>query len=220
MIVQIDVLNQEELHAVRKGLATASFQDGRVTAGPVARRVKNNEQARGDDPDVIALARRIRIALQDHPLVRTKIRPVNWSRLMFSRYGAGQQYGLHADDAIITDADGWPLRTDISFTLFLSDPGAYDGGALSIRDQGGDRHFRPEAGSAIFYSTGQLHSVTPVTRGARLACVGWVQSLVRGADRLELLADLEQIRGDPGHGESSLLLDKAIGNLIRMWSEH
>jgi PKHD-type hydroxylase len=219
LIVQIDVLSQEELHAVRKELTTASFQDGAVTAGPVARRVKNNEQARGEDPDVIALARRIRIGLQNHPLVHTTIRPVHWSRLMFSRYGPGRQYGLHADDAMMTDADGWPLRTDISFTLFLSDPGAYEGGALSIRDTGGDRHFRPEAGAAIFYSTGQLHSVTPVTRGVRLACVGWVQSLIRGSDRLQLLADLEQIRSDPGHGESSLLLDKTIGNLIRMWSE-
>lgn len=219
MIVQIDVLSEEELLAVRAGLTTVSFQDGAATAGPVARQVKNNEQSRRDDPDTMALARRIRIALQNHPRVRTTIRPVHWSSLMFSRYGPGQQYGLHTDDAIITDADGWPLRTDISFTLFLSDPSAYDGGDLSIRDSSGDRHFKPDAGSAIFYSTGQLHSVTPVTRGVRLACVGWVQSLVRGGDRLELLADLAKIRSDPGHDESCLLLDKTIGNLIRMWSE-
>jgi PKHD-type hydroxylase len=60
--------------------------------------------------------------------------------------------------------------------------------------------------------------VTPVTRGARLACVGWVQSLVRRADQRELLFDLEQVGSGMNPGDA-LLLDKAIGNLLRMWGE-
>ena len=219
MIVQADVLSQQEVLAVQQVLLAAPFRDGRVTAGAAAEGVKDNEQARGDDPEVMALARRVRLALEAHPLVRTWVRPVRWSGLMFSRYGPGHQYGMHTDNATVYDESGWPLRTDISFTLFLSEPESYEGGALLLQDSAGDRKFRPEAGSAVFYPTGQLHSVTPVTRGVRLACVGWVQSLVRRADQRELLFDLEQVRSGMSPCDASLLLDKAIGNLLRMWGE-
>ena len=219
MIVGADVLSREELLAVRQGLAAAPFRDGRGTAGAAARKVKNNEQARGDDPGVIALVRRVRLSLERHPVVRRWVRPVRWSTLMFARYGPGQDYGLHTDDAVIFDEGGWPLRSDISFTLFLSEPDSYEGGALLVRDPAGDRLFRPDAGTAIFYPTGQLHRVTPVTRGERLVCVGWVQSLIRRADQRELLHDLEGVRSSVGNGDQALLLDKAMGNLLRMWAE-
>ncbi len=218
MIVQADVLSRQEVLAVREVLAGTQFRTGRVTAGAAAERVKDNEQTRGDDPDAIALGRRVRLALEAHPVVRTLVRPVRWSSLMFSRYCPGQQYGLHTDNAVMYDEGGWPLRTDISFTVFLSDLDSYEGGALLVRDLAGDREFRPDAGSAVFYPTSQLHRVTPVTRGARLACVGWVQSLVRRADQRELLFDLEQVRSGMNPGDA-LLLDKAIGNLLRMWGE-
>ncbi len=218
-MIILDVLDPQQLLAVQRGLASAPFRDGRATAGPAAERVKLNEQARGDDPGVIDLGRRVRLALETHPTFRTLVRPARWSSLMFSRYGPGQQYGLHADNAAMYDDGGWPLRTDISFTLFLSDPDTYEGGALLLRDLAGDRELRPAAGSAVLYPTGQLHRVTPVTRGQRLACVGWVQSMVRRADQRELLFDLERIRQDPGSEEATLLLDKTIGNLLRMWGE-
>lgn len=219
MIVLTDVLSPEELLAVREGLASAPFRDGRATAGPEAERVKRNAQARGDDPGVIALGRRVRLALEGHPVVRRLVRPTRWSGLMFSRYGPGQQYGLHSDNATMYDEQGWPLRTDLSFTLFLSEPDAYDGGALLVRDLSGDREFRLAAGSAVFYRTGQLHRVAPVTRGERLACVGWVQSRIRRADQRELLFDLERVRDALPPGDDALLLDQAIGNLLRMWGE-
>jgi PKHD-type hydroxylase len=219
LIVLADVLGRQEVLAVREGLAVAPFRDGRITAGSAAERVKSNEQARGDDPGVIALGRTVRLALETHPLVRTLVRPVRWSSLMFSRYRPGQHYGVHADNAAMYDEGGWPLRTDISFTLFLSDATTYEGGALLVRDLAGDREFRPEAGSAVLYQTGQLHSVTPVSSGVRLACVGWVQSLVRRPDQREILFDLERVRKGLGPDDSSLLLDKTIGNLLRMWGE-
>ncbi|HEY8382588.1 MAG TPA: Fe2+-dependent dioxygenase [Microvirga sp.] len=219
MIVQADVLSPAEVLTVRQGLATAPFRDGRVTAGAAAGNVKNNEQARGNDPGVIALARRVRLALEAHPVVRTWARPVRWSNLMFARYGSGAQYGLHTDNPVMFDEGGWPVRTDISFTIFLSDLDSYEGGALVVRDPAKDREFRPEAGSAIFYPTGQLHSVAPVTRGERLVCVGWIQSLIRRADQRELLFDLEHVRAGMSSGSGSLMLDKTIGNLLRMWSE-
>ncbi|WBH15075.1 Fe2+-dependent dioxygenase [Sphingomonas radiodurans] len=219
MIIQANVLRQEDLLAIREGLSSAAFRDGRATAGAAAGRVKDNAQARGNDPGVIALARRVRLALEAHPVVRSWVRPVRWSQPMFARYGPGQHYGAHTDAAFVYNESGRPVRTDISFTLFLSDPGAYDGGELLISDPAGDRQFRPAAGSAIFYTTGQLHSVTPVTRGERLVCVGWVQSLIRRSDQRELLNDLEQVRDEMESGHGSLLMDKAIGNLLRMWGE-
>lgn len=219
MIILPDVLNPNEVLAVRDGLAAAPFRDGRLTAGEAAEKVKNNEQARGDDPGVIALARTVRQALQADPVMETLVRPIRWSNLMFSRYGPGQQYGLHADNAAMSDEHGWLLRTDFSFTLFLSDPETYEGGALLIRDLSGEREFRPGAGSVVLYPTGHLHRVTPVTRGVRLACVGWVQSAIRRADQREALFDLERVRAGADPEEATLLLDKTIGNLLRMWSE-
>ncbi len=218
-MIVLDVLDPGQLLAVQQGLADAPFRDGRATAGAAAERVKLNEQARGDDPGVIDLARKVRLALETHPTFRSLVRPARWSSLMFSRYGPGQQYGLHADNAAMYDDGGWPLRTDISFTLFLSDPETYEGGALLLRDLAGDREFRPAAGSAVLYPTGQLHRVTPVTSGVRLACVGWVQSMIRRADQRELLFDLERVRRRPDAEDAELLLDKTIGNLLRMWGE-
>ena len=219
MIVLTDVLNPQEVLAIRAELAAAPFRDGKATVGAAAERVKSNEQARGDDPGVMALSRRVRLALETNPIVRSLVRPVRWSGLMFSRYHPGQQYEIHADNAVMYDERGWPLRTDISFTLFLSDLTTYEGGALLLRDLAGDREYRPQAGSAILYQTGQLHSVTPVTSGVRIACVGWMQSLLRRPDHREILFDLERVRNGLGPGDSSLLLDKTIGNLIRMWGE-
>jgi PKHD-type hydroxylase len=219
LIVLADVLSRQEVLVLREGLAIAPFREGRGTAGAVAERVKSNEQARGDDPGVIALGRRVRLALEAHSVFRTLGRPVRWSNMIFSRYGPGQQYGLHADSTVMYDHDGWPLRTDLSFTLFLSDAETYEGGALVVRDLSGDREFRPKAGSAVLYSTGQLHTVTPVTSGVRLACVGWVQSWVRRPDQREILFDLECMREGVGSDAAALLLDKTIGNLLRMWGE-
>lgn len=219
LIVCADVLSREDVLAAREILAAAPFRDGRNTAGAGAGRVKSNEQARPDDPGVIALGRRVRLAMEANSVVRTLVRPVRWSPFMFSRYGPGQQYGLHADNPVMYDFDGRPLRTDVSFTLFLSDPETYEGGALLVQDLSGDREHRPKAGSVVLYPTGQLHTVTPVTSGLRLACVGWVQSLVRRPDQRELLFDLERARDGVHSDEASLLIDKTLGNLLRMWSE-
>lgn len=218
MIVVEEVLARSEVFAVREALDAARFVDGRATAGPAATLVKDNEQARGDDPAVIASARRVRLALEGHRVMRRLVRPLRWSSLMFSRYGPGQQYGLHVDNAGMFDTDGWPMRTDVSFTVFLSDPDSYEGGGLFIEDPAGGRELRPPAGSAVLYPTGLLHRVMPVTAGIRLACVGWVQSLVRRPDQREILFDLEGLRDEATGGES-LIIDKTIGNLLRMWGE-
>ncbi len=218
MIIADNVLSPDEVRAILTGLDQVPFRGGEITAGPAASKVKHNAQARGDDPGVITLGRRVRLALEIHPVMRRLVRPVRWSSLIFSRYQPGQAYGLHADNAGMVDTSGWPLRTDVSFTVFLSDPDTYEGGALLIQDLSGEREFRPAAGSVVLYPTGLLHRVTPVSAGTRIACVGWVQSLVRRADQREVLYDLETLRaGLPG--EDTLILDKSIGNLLRMWGE-
>ncbi len=219
MIILDDVLSPIEVAQICDGLANAPFRDGRATTGAAARRVKDNEQARGDDRQVIELSRIVRSVLEMNSGFSALVRPSRWSNLIFSRYGPGQQYGRHTDNAAMYDEHGRPLRTDISFTLFLADPADYDGGALRVEALEGVSEVRPSAGSVAIYPTGQVHGVTAVTRGARLACVGWVQSVVRRADQRELLFDLERARGSAPEGETQLLLDKAIGNLLRMWGE-
>jgi len=219
MILLPDVLPPDRAREICEALTAAPFRDGKVTAGAAAAPVKDNQQARGDDPTVLALAREARLALEAHPVMRRLARPARWSNLIFSRYGQGHQYGRHADNAGMSDDQGWPLRTDRSFTLFLSAPETYEGGALVIEDLGGERAFRLPAGSASLYPTGRLHRVAPVTAGERLACVGWVQSFIRNPDQREVLYDLEQVRDAFPPGDAALRLDKTLGALLRMWGE-
>ena len=137
---------------------------------------------------------------------------------MFNRYEAGQAYGRHVDDAIM-GPETTRIRTDLSFTLFLSDPGTYEGGSLVVEGLDGDRQARLPAGSLVLYPTGALHEVEPVTSGIRLAGVGWVQSLIRRPDQREILFDLARARADMPAGEPRLLLDKSVSALLRMWGE-
>ena len=218
MLTIANVLEAEDVLRVRDGLADAPFLDGKRTAGGDARRVKANRQADGTHEGVQALAKFVRHALDRHPLVQAYVRPARWSKPMFNRYGPGETYGMHVDDPMMGEAEG-RIRTDLSFTLFLSDPDSYEGGALIVDGLDGEREVKAPAGAMVFYQTGQLHQVEPVTAGERLACVGWVQSLIRREDQRELLFDLSRVRSAMGTGEPRLLLDKSVAQLIRMWAE-
>jgi PKHD-type hydroxylase len=219
MLTLGEVLPREDVIRVREALAALPFADGRATAGATARTVKSNTQADRTDGRVQALAAFVRAALERHELLGAYARPARWSDLMFSRYASGDSYGLHVDAATMAAEGGGRLRTDLSFTLFLSDPEDYEGGALLIDGLDGERELRPAAGSLVIYDTGALHRVTPVTRGERLACVGWLQSQVRRVDQRQLLFDLARVQASLPAGETRLLLSKSIGNLLRMWAE-
>jgi PKHD-type hydroxylase len=219
MLTIAEVIPREDVLRIREGLADLPFKDGRTTAGAAARAVKRNLQADRQAEPVRALARFIREALERHELFCAYARPARWSELLFSRYGPGDAYGLHVDAATMAAEGGGRLRTDLSFTLFLSDPEDYEGGALLLDGLDGEREARPAAGSLVVYETGVLHRVTPVSRGERLACVGWVQSLVRRADHREVLFDLARVQGALPEGETRLLLSKTVGDLTRMWAE-
>ncbi len=212
------VLSPEDIALVREGLAGAAFRDGKKTAGGDARKVKANLQADGGDEKVAALSTFVKKAIERHPVFSAYARPARWSRLMFNKYGPGQTYGMHVDDPVMGGVEG-RLRTDLSFTLFLSDPDLYEGGELVIDGMDGERAGKPSAGDMIVYATGALHRVEPVISGERLACVGWIQSLIRRADEREILFDLSRTRAAMGPGEARLLLDKSVASLVRLWGE-
>jgi PKHD-type hydroxylase len=218
MILLEGVLPAEDVARVVTGLERAPWRDGRTTAGAAARAVKNNLQAAGDDPDVAALARFVEAALRRHPLFDLAVRPAQLSRLMFSRYEPGAAYGPHTDDALMAG-----LRSDIAFTVFLADPASYAGGELVVTTPLGDQAVKLNAGDAVIYPAGTIHQVAPVTEGARLACVGWAQSLVRDPARRELLFDLATARAQCAAAgaarETLLLLDRTQSNLLRMWAD-
>jgi PKHD-type hydroxylase len=153
-----------------------------------------------------------------NPLFRLVARPKSLSPLILSRYESGMAYGSHVDDALMNG-----VRTDVSFTLFLSDLDTYDGGALVIETSGGEEDVRLPAGSLVAYPSTTLHRVAEVTRGARLAAVGWARSFVRDPAKRQLLFDLDTARQSlfQRHGKTAEfdLLSKTSANLLRMWAE-
>ncbi len=215
------VLAQEDLARVRAELEQLSWSSGKRTAGAAARGVKENLQADGADPRTQALARFVADALRRHPMFEIAARPARLSRLMFSRYEPGMTYGPHTDDALMGQGED-KLRTDLAFTIFLADRASYDGGALVLQSALGDQEIALEAGDAILYPAGAIHHVAPVTRGARLAAVGWLQSHIPDAAQRETLFDLSIARtrfAEAGAARKELLrLDKSISNLLRMWA--
>lgn len=217
-----DVLEPDALARVRAGLERVEFRDGRETAGWHARTVKRNTQARGGDRRVAALRDEVGGILERHALFRMAARPRRTTPVLFSRYEPGMEYGAHVDDAVMGSPDG-PVRTDLSFTLFLSDPDDYDGGELVTDTTAGEQRYKLPGGSLVLYPSSTLHRVNPVTRGARLAAVGWVQSQVRDPARREILFDLDTARRQlfDAHGKTEQFdaVSKSLANLLRMWAE-
>ncbi|SME89488.1 PKHD-type hydroxylase [Tistlia consotensis] len=196
---------------------SARFEDGRRTAGWRARAAKRNEQA-ADDVTSRGIVRKIEQALAGNAVFRAAAQPKAVIRLLLSRYREGMAYGTHLDDAVI---DG--QRVDLSVTLFLSEPESYDGGELVIEGNDGERAFKLEPGRLVLYPTTELHRVEPVTRGERLAAVGWIRSRIRDPLRRELLFDLEtalaELRRERPEGAGLDRLAKVQGNLLRLWVE-
>ncbi len=218
MLLAIDsLLSTAEAGALRASAEGLDFADGRASAGRFAREVKANDQA-APSPARDAVLAKVTKALQGNELFALAAQPKAMTPLILSRYRQGQTYGTHVDDALMQG-----LRTDISFTLFLSDPETYDGGELVIEDGFEARAVKLPAGSVMLYPSTTLHRVAPVTRGERLAVVGWVQSRVREAAQREMLFDLERavrdVHGREGKTELFDLLAKSRSNLLRMWAD-
>lgn len=211
------VLTPDEIASITARLAGAAYLDGRPTAGWHARQVKSNEQLPADDPVSRAVRTEVEAALRRHPIFSAAVQP-SFIQLLLNRYGAGQAYGTHVDDAYMNGR-----RTDVAVTLFLSEPESYDGGDLVIELPAGEQRIKLPAGAAIVYPATTLHRVEPVTRGERLACVGWIESRVRDVSAREILFDLERARRAlfQQHGKTPEfdLIAKACANLLRRWGE-
>lgn len=211
-----------DLAAFHDRIALLDWRDGRETAGAVAREVKRNEQAAMESSPGRALQDEITRILADHPVIRAAAQPRRFSPLLISRTADGGHYGAHVDNALMGKGDK-RIRTDLSFTLWLTPPGEYDGGELVIHTAGMTQEVKGEAGHLVLYPSGALHEVKPVTRGTRIVCVGWIESLIADAARREILFDLENLRASlrqqlTAQSAELLTLDKTIANLLRMWA--
>jgi PKHD-type hydroxylase len=225
LVVIPDLLPPDEVAKFREALETAHWTDGRITAGTLSGLVKRNAQVAPGCPVGAALGDRLLDALGRSPLFVSAALPARTFPPLFNRYGPGQDFGLHVDNAI-RPVPGQPVkvRTDLSCTVFLADPDSYDGGELEIETAFGAQAVKLPAGSAVLYPGSSLHRVTPVTRGVRLASFFWVQSMVRlDADR-SVLFDLDQaIQAEASRaGQADPLTVRLTGvyhNLIRRFAE-
>ncbi len=216
-----DILDWTEIKKIRAAVAESEFQDGKKTAGYRAKRVKHNLQMDRSSEAAKAVKAIILTGLRRNPTFQRVALPKTIRPPLISRYREGMNYGLHVDDAMM---GGSPKeRTDISVTVFLSDPGDYDGGETVMNSPFGEQEIKLPAGAAVVYPSSTLHRVAPVTRGERLAAVTWLQSYVRDPAKREILHDIYQMREKlaklhPDEEEADLAF-KTYANLLRMWSE-
>jgi PKHD-type hydroxylase len=225
MIVQIsDVLTPEQVADARSRLLSADWVSGLATAGHQGAQVKNNRQLAEGSPLAAALGDMVLAALEKHPLFISAALPAKVYPPMFNRYGGGEAFGNHVDNAIrLMPGSAERIRTDLSATLFLCEPEDYDGGELLIEDVYGAQSVKLPAGHMVLYPSTSLHRVEPVTRGARLACFFWIQSMVRDPAQRSLLLDLDtsiQLLNQAGaHADARVQLTGCYHNLLRMWAQ-
>jgi PKHD-type hydroxylase len=217
-----NILDRDELAHLRGALDAADWTDGRETVGVQGARVKRNEQLPEASPLRAELARIVLAALARSPLYFAAALPLKTLPPRFNRYQGGGEYGFHVDGAVMR-SEGGHLRSDVSCTLYLNDPGEYDGGELVVGDTYGEHEVKLPAGDLILYPSSSLHRVAPVTRGARLAAFFWVQSMVRDDARRAMLfemdAAIERLRADGADADAVLRLTGVYHNLLRQWAE-
>jgi PKHD-type hydroxylase len=225
MLIQIEnLLAPDEVAQFQAALADAPWADGKATAGYQSALAKNNLQLPETSEVARSLGARVERALASSLLFQSAALPARIFPPLFNRYEGAHSFGVHVDNALRALPDGTRLRTDLSATLFLTDPDDYDGGELVIEDVYGTHAVKLAAGSMILYPATSLHQVTPVTRGARTASFFWIQSHVRDDAARALLFDvdmaLQRLRGEVGDDHPSLVaLTGVYHNLLRRWAE-
>ncbi|MDJ0979654.1 MAG: Fe2+-dependent dioxygenase [Erythrobacter sp.] len=224
MIVKIAAFTEDERIATLKDrLAALRWRDGRETAGAVAKRVKRNLQAIVNDEAGRAIRAELGPLISENRVVKAAARPRRISPLLISKTSDGGHYGPHVDNSLMGKGAN-RIRTDISFTLFLSNSADYEGGELVIHTAGLTQVVKGDWGQLVLYPSTSIHEVKPVTKGERVVCVGWIESLIPDPTQRELLFDMENLRTslrqklDLGSAEL-LTLDKTMSNLVRMWSQ-
>lgn len=223
MLIEIDdVLDAATVARFRAALSGADWSDGRATAGYQSALAKHNLQLAADDPLAVALGAEVAAALGRNLAFQSAAIPARVFPPLFNRYDAGHGFGAHIDGAYRPLPDGEALRTDLSATLFLSDPADYDGGELVIESGTRETRVKLAAGSLALYPATTLHRVEPVTRGTRLAAFTWVQSRVADAGRRGILFDIDlaiqSLRARVGDEDAALItLTGSYHNLLRLW---
>lgn len=211
----------------------AHWKEGKLTAGATAQKLKDNDQLSSQHPDYQAIAETCLQALTTHPVLMSAALPKTVLPPLFSHYSQGQQYGKHVDNALQKHPDtGQLVRTDLSLTLFLSDPNRYEGGELIIEDAYGEHAIKLSAGDAILYPSTSIHRVNSVTSGQRLAMVTWIQSLVKSNEQRQILHNLDishillrqklqnlQAKPPITVDEELDKLSQSYHNLLRLWAE-
>lgn len=228
MLVTIDqLLTQDELATLRQLLAQAEWESGLATAGPQAAQAKNNLQVAENALQLPAMRQIVLAALQREPLFFAASLPLKILPPFFNRYsGNANHYHFHTDNAMrmMPDQTGNYVRSDVSATLFLSDPQDYDGGELQIEDTFGTHAVKLEAGSLVLYPSSSVHAVSPVTRGERQACFMFMQSMVRDAGQRRLLYEMDMallsLRQEIGEHDAVVRLTGTYHNLLRQWAEN
>ncbi|TFZ08629.1 Fe2+-dependent dioxygenase [Ramlibacter humi] len=224
MLLTFPLLDARALERARAVLANAPWKDGRDSAGDQAAQAKNNTQMPRDCREARELSAMVLQALDASPMFLSAALPARIFPPRFNRYGGqSNHYGPHVDSAVRFAENGLRVRTDLSCTVFFSDPADYEGGELVLHGPDGQQSLKLPAGHAVLYPASQVHEVKPVTRGDRLACFFWVQSLVRSDSQRRLLLEFDQaltvLRQQGGDNESTVALTGTYHNLLRMWSE-
>jgi PKHD-type hydroxylase len=225
MIVINKVLTASQLQQLNNIIAQQDWIDGKSTGGQQSNTVKHNQQLSADSKVTIDLEEFILASLAQHPMFVSAALPLKLIPPMFNRYTKGETYGTHVDNAIrIPVGTSARIRTDLSATLFLTDPSDYEGGELVIEDHFGSQPVKLAAGDMILYPSTTLHQVTPVTKGERISAVFWVQSMVRDNEQRKILFDLDQsvqsLTTQHGHEHHDVMrLSGIYHNLIRQWAE-
>jgi PKHD-type hydroxylase len=220
------LLDADAVRQVRERLdaAEGDWVDGRVTAGYQGAAVKHNQQIAEQSRTALELGDAILAVLERNQLFISGALPNRVYPPLFNRYTGGMEFGGHVDGAVrIIPGSGQKIRTDLSATLFLSTPESYDGGALLIEDTFGVHSVKLAAGDLIVYPGTSVHRVEPVTRGTRVGCFFWIQSLIRDDVQRTLLFDLDRsiqrLTATDADKESRVQLTGVYHNLLRMWTD-
>lgn len=218
------VLNRQQVRDIRERLQAAPWVDGKETVGAQGALVKMNRQLPEHAPESRELSQYLLNILERHPVFFSAALPLRIVPPLFNAYSGGEHYGLHVDGSIRhMPGNGQHLRTDVSSTLFLTDPDEYDGGELTVVDTYGTHEVKLPAGDMIVYPSTSLHQVTPVTRGTRVCAFFWTQSMIRDDARRTMLFEMDKnitaLRQQIGDSPEVLNLTGQYHNLLRMWAE-
>jgi PKHD-type hydroxylase len=218
------IFSTEEAGKVRERLLAARWIDGKETAGMQSREVKENRQLDADDPLGRQIGDEIVRRVAQDPVFMSAALPRRFYPPLFNRYGQGESFGFHVDNAVRGIKNVRErVRTDLSATLFLSDPDSYDGGELVVRDTYGEHRVKLPAGHLVLYPGSSVHKVEPVTRGERIASFFWIESLVREDSQRNLLLDMDVaiqlLTRDQANPDALVQLTGCYHNLLRRWSD-